>query len=149
MRDCFAVYLLKSLKCIARTFGYIIIVCLIFSTGHTESHHPQDFLKSIKGAPDEGEQIYNHFCVNCHALKPLIPLGAPRKGELGDWKERLKQGFDVLFKHTDEGFNAMPARGGCFECTDEQLGLSIITMVPKEAQKDLLNALRDYKKYKE
>jgi cytochrome c5 len=99
------------------------------------SHHPEEFLNSIIDTKNEGEQIYNHFCVNCHAKKPLISLGAPRIGEKEDWSIRLKQNMKILFKHTDEGINAMPARGGCFECTDKQLLLAIIFMLPKQPQK--------------
>jgi cytochrome c5 len=127
---------------------YLLILFIFNIPAYSESHHPQEFLESIRGAKDEGEQIYSHFCVNCHALEPLIPLGAPRKGIAMDWKLRLKQGFDVLFKHTEEGFNSMPPRGGCFECSDRQLVLSILTMVPKDAQKGLLIELEDHKKYK-
>ena len=86
--------------------------------------------------------------MNCHAQKPIIPLGAPRIGEEDDWRLRLKQGIDVLFKHTNEGLNAMPPRGGCFECTDEQLFLAIVTIVPKKDKKVLLNALTAHKKNK-
>ena len=126
----------------------IFIVILFAIPAYSDSHHPQEFLKSIQGAKDEGAQIYNHFCVNCHAQKPLIALGAPRIGEEMDWKSRLKQGLDGLFVHTDEGYNAMPPRGGCFECTDKQLVLAIISMVPKSAQKQLFNELKVNKKYK-
>lgn len=149
MRYCLTVYILKYLGSITRKLGYTVILYMFTFSIYSDNHHPQEFLKSIRGTQDEGEQIYNHFCVNCHAVKPLIPLGAPRKGEESDWKDRLKQGFNVLFMHTDEGFNAMPPRGGCFECSDEQLGLSIINMVPKNSQKDLLNALEAHKKDKE
>lgn len=121
---------------------------LLFTNTYAESHHPQEFLKQISGSKDEGKQIYNHFCSNCHNLKPLITLGAPRIGEKGDWENRLKQGFEVLFQHTSEGYNAMPPRGGCFECTDEQLISAIVAMVPNHAKKDLLNELDDYKKNK-
>jgi cytochrome c5 len=110
------------------------------------SHHPQEFLKAVSGTKDEGGQIYKHYCANCHAQKPLIALGAPRIGEEGDWKSRLKQSVNTLFLHTDEGYNGMPARGGCFECTDKQLILAIVAMVPKKNQKELLIALEDYKK---
>ena len=102
---------------------------------YADSHHPQEFLQSITGAQNEGEQIYNHFCVNCHASKPLISLGAPRLGEESDWKIRLKQGMKKLFQHTDEGLNAMPPRGGCFECTDKQLMNAIQFMLPKQPKK--------------
>ncbi|KTD72777.1 c-type cytochrome [Legionella tucsonensis] len=111
---------------------YAVILLIFQLPVHADSHHPQEFLKSISGTKDEGEQIYNHFCINCHASKPLIPIGAPRVGEKADWKVRLKQGMEALFKHTDEGLNAMPPRGGCFECTDEQLMSAIQYMLPKQ-----------------
>ena len=105
------------------------------------THHPQDFLVSIAGKPDEGQQIVNHFCASCHAMKPLINLGAPRIGQKSDWLLRVNQGLDVLFKHTTEGYNAMPPRGGCFECSDEQLKKAIQVLLPP-VQK---NAIKDDK----
>ena len=134
MRAHFSVYLLFL-------FGFI-------STSFASSHHPQEFLATIRGAKDEGAQIYQHFCVNCHAKNPKIPLGAPRIGEKSDWALRVKLGMDVLFKHTDEGINAMPPRGGCFECSDKQLELAIYEMIPKEALEGLLNTHGDHKKNK-
>lgn len=98
----------------------------------TASHHPQTFLKSITGLKNEGAQIVQHYCAMCHAQQPLIELGAPRMGCAQDWKPRFEQGFDAMVKHTNEGFNAMPARGGCFECTDEQLLLALKELLPKK-----------------
>jgi cytochrome c5 len=114
---------------------YLVILLIFQISAYAESHHPQEFLKSINGSKNEGEKIYNHFCVNCHAIKPLIPIGAPRMGEKEDWKIRLKQGMSVLFKHTNEGLGAMPPRGGCFECTDKQLMLAIQYMTPKQSDR--------------
>lgn len=117
-------------------FSFFIVILLTFQvSAYAESHHPQEFLQSISGAKNEGEQIYSHFCVNCHAIKPLISIGAPAIGVNDDWKIRLKQGISVLFKHTNEGLNAMPSRGGCFECTDKQLMLAIQYMLPKHFKK--------------
>lgn len=110
---------------------YTLALSLFAFQTNAETHKPQEFLKSISGSKNEGEQIYNHFCVNCHAEKPIIPLGAPRRGNQEEWKWRLKQGMDMMFKHTDEGLNAMPARGGCFECTDKQLMMAIEFMLKK------------------
>ncbi|WP_133129691.1 c-type cytochrome [Legionella yabuuchiae] len=109
------------------------------------SHHPQDFLKQIEGTQDEGQQIVQHFCANCHAEKPLLPLGAPRIGYEKDWEPRVKAGIDALFKHTEEGFNAMPARGGCFECSDEQLILAVIELLPESEKKAFKNNKKDHK----
>tara|TARA_Y100000588_G_C13801698_1_gene731126 strand:- start:303 stop:683 length:381 start_codon:yes stop_codon:yes gene_type:complete len=121
-----------------------IIICglLIAHNICANSHHPQTFLKEIAGSKDEGHKIVQHYCINCHAPKPLIPLGAPRIGYSDDWIPRLKQGIDALFKNTDEGLNAMPARGGCFECTDKQLMLAILSMLPEQQQKALSKHLK-------
>ncbi|HRD69577.1 MAG TPA: c-type cytochrome [Legionella sp.] len=129
---------------------FLFILTLIFlMPSFSQTHNPQEFLRNITGAKNEGKLIYDHFCANCHAKKPLISIGAPVAGDSDAWKYRLKQGLPLLLKHVDEGFNAMPPRGGCFECTDDQLLLAIITMLPEDAQKTLLNELRDHKKYKE
>lgn len=126
--------------------GYLLILLIYWAPAQANTHRPQDFLQKISGSKDEGEQIYAHYCANCHALKPLIPLGAPRIGVLEDWQVRLKQGAEQLIKHSDEGLNAMPPRGGCFECTDKQLLLAIIILLPKKLKNDVFNELRDHKK---
>ncbi|WED44529.1 c-type cytochrome [Legionella cardiaca] len=125
---------------------YIFVGWLISFHSYAASHHPQDFLNSIKGSKNEGELIVQHFCVNCHGVKPLIPIGAPRIGQKEDWAPRMNIGITALLKHTTEGLNAMPPRGGCFECTDEQLILAIVSMLPKELKNSFLNDLKDYKK---
>ena len=112
-------------------YCFILIYCFVTSIW-AASHHPSAFLEQIKGAPDEGSQIVQHFCGTCHAQKPMIPLGAPKPKLSKDWLPRLEQGLDVLFKHTNEGVRAMPPRGGCFECTDAQLMLAIKALLPSE-----------------
>ena len=59
-------------------------------------------------------------------------------GHTTDWGPRFNLGIDSLFKHTDEGLNAMPARGGCFECGDKQLMLAILVMLPKKLRDSLI-----------
>lgn len=107
-------------------------ILFMATKGWTASHHPQDFLEKIEGSKTEGKQIVQHYCAMCHASKPMIQLGAPTIGENEMWKARVKQGIGVLLKHTEEGVNAMPARGGCFECSDKQLLLAIMAMLPRE-----------------
>ena len=106
---------------------------------HASSHHPQEFLKKIAGSDQEGKKIVEHYCINCHAEKPLISVGAPRIGQVADWELRIKPGIKHMFKSTDEGLNAMPARGGCFECSDQQLMLAIKAMLPEEFSKKFPN----------
>lgn len=85
-----------------------LLSCLLYA----DVHHPQVFLNEVEGRADEGTQIVQHYCASCHADKPLIPIGAPRPHNKADWGPRLKQGLDALFRHADEGINAMPPRGG-------------------------------------
>ena len=116
-----------------KLFSTLLFSLITYSTSSlAATHHPQEFLKSISGKPDEGSLIVKHFCSNCHALKPLISLGAPRVGIEAEWKPRLKDGINGLLKNTSEGIGNMPPRGGCFECTDKQLILAIKAMLPKE-----------------
>lgn len=112
--------------------GTSIYCAVIQAQSAAQTHHPETFLESIRGKPDEGEQIVNHICVTCHATKPLVNLGAPRIGVRNDWLPRLNQGLELLFQHTAEGYRAMPARGGCFECDDTQLHKAIMAMLPRE-----------------
>ena len=114
-------------------YKFLFVFCISFVT-YANSHHPQEFLNSVAGSKREGQQIVQHYCAVCHAEKPLIPLGAPRIGIEADWTTRLKQGMPKIFTHTSEGLNAMPARGGCFECSDEQLMLAIVAMLPASAK---------------
>ena len=130
------------------TFLTFLINVLYVKNAFAASHHPEDFLKKISGSTNEGAQIVQHYCANCHAKKPIIPLGAPRIGLASDWTPRIKQNLDALFKHTDEGFNAMPARGGCFECSDKQLYLAILAMLPETLKKSLLVKHQDYEENK-
>jgi cytochrome c5 len=96
-------------------------VSLVFiAQAYSASHHPVDFIEKVKNKPHEAEKIYQAFCKNCHAPNPLIPVGAPRIGKADDW-----QGRKLLLEHTIAGKGIMPARGGCFECSDEQLQKAI------------------------
>ncbi|WP_241972482.1 c-type cytochrome [Aliidiomarina haloalkalitolerans] len=72
------------------------------------------------------EQVYNQACAACHTSGVL---GAPRKGNADDWTDRLAQGMDVLLEHSINGFNAMPPRGGCMNCTDEEIEAAIEYMI--------------------
>lgn len=73
------------------------------------------------GAAAEGEKAYNASCMACHKTGVA---GAPRLGDKADWVPRIKQGKDVLYKHTIEGFKGqkgmMPPRGGS-ALKDDQL----------------------------
>lgn len=98
------------------------------------AHKPAEFLQKIQGTKNEGAEIVGHFCAMCHAEQPQISIGAPRMGHFKDWESRLSHGIKPVFKHAMEGLRAMPPRGGCFECSDEQLMLAIESIIGKDGQ---------------
>lgn len=85
-----------------------------------DAHQPLKFLAGLEGQKEAAEKIYQAYCATCHDVHPQIPVGAPRVHNMKDWSKRLKNKKNIL-KHTYEGYQLMPARGGCFECSDEQL----------------------------
>lgn len=68
--------------------------------------------------PLSGEQVYNQFCFACHASGVG---GAPVYGDAAAWEPRIAQGIETLADHTINGIRAMPARGTCVSCSDEDL----------------------------
>ena len=70
-----------------------------------------------------GKQIYDDYCFSCHT--PGLS-GAPKIGDREAWKFMLAQGKQVLLDSTINGIQpAMPPRGVCFDCSDQELELAI------------------------
>ena len=73
---------------------------------------------AVASGPLSGEAVYNQFCFACHATGVG---GAPMLGAADAWAPRLAQGLDPLWDHTLNGSNAMPAKGTCMSCSDDEL----------------------------
>jgi len=76
--------------------------------------------------PRSGEDIYGQFCFACHVSGVA---DAPILGDAEAWAPRIAQGLDILWEHTLNGINAMPAKGTCMTCSDEELRASMEYMV--------------------
>ena len=59
---------------------------------------------------------YNKSCAICHASGAA---NAPKTGDAEAWEPRLAKGVDVLVASVTAGLNAMPPKGMCFDCTDD------------------------------
>jgi len=65
----------------------------------------------------DGEMIYTSVCAACHTAGVA---GAPQPGSAA-MAERAQKGNDALMQTVMNGLNAMPARGGRPDLSDEQL----------------------------
>ncbi len=45
--------------------------------------------------------------------------GAPKTGDAEAWKPRLDKGMDVIVASVTNGLNAMPPKGMCMDCSEE------------------------------
>ncbi len=76
--------------------------------------------------PRSGEEVYTAACAACHAGGVM---GAPKYGDKGLWASRLPQGKPTLYEHAIKGYNAMPAKGGCATCSDDDIKAAVDHMV--------------------
>lgn len=92
-------------------------------------HYPLAFASHLKGDPHAGKKIYNEFCSACHANPPVVGVSAPLLGDRRRWQQLSTQGMDTLYSVVASGAGAMPARGGCFECSDAELRLAMVYLL--------------------
>lgn len=79
-------------------------------------------------APRSAEAIYGATCTACHASGSA---GAPKLGDKAAWSKRIAQGNDKLYEHAIKGFNAMPVRGSCSDCSDADIKKVVEYMIGK------------------
>lgn len=77
-------------------------------------------------APRSGQAVYAESCVACHGSGAA---GAPKAGDKAAWAPRLAQGKDTLMQHALQGFKAMPAKGGCASCSDDDVRAAVEHLV--------------------
>lgn len=78
---------------------------------------------------DPGQDTYEHFCIVCHRDGLA---GAPKFQDANDWKLRMSgKKIEDLIGVSIKGLNAMPPKGTCSECSDDDLKAAIQYMLPK------------------
>jgi len=75
----------------------------------------------------DAEGAYGKTCATCHAIGIA---GAPKLGDVSAWEPRLAKGMDVLYASGINGMPpAMPAKGMCFTCSDDDIKAIVDYMV--------------------
>lgn len=91
-----------------------------------EAPAPSAAAPAADAGPRSGEQVYNSACMACHATGAA---GAPKVGDSGAWAPRVAKGIDTLLHNAINGINAMPAKGTCASCSDDELKSAIEYML--------------------
>ena len=73
-----------------------------------------------------GEAVYNLGCAACHTAGLA---GAPMLANQAQWEGRLEKGLETLTNNAYNGYNAMPAKGLCMDCTREEIEQSVQYML--------------------
>ena len=77
---------------------------------------------SAGGGTRSGEDVYKGSCQTCHAAGVA---GAPKFADAAAWAPRISKGMDTLYTHAINGFNAMPAKGLCADCSDDEIKAAV------------------------
>lgn len=79
---------------------------------------------AVVSGPRSGEQIYNSYCTVCHAVGIL---NAPKKGDKHAWGKRMADSgsFAAMLENSLTGIRAMPPKGTCADCSNDELSGAI------------------------
>jgi cytochrome c5 len=73
-----------------------------------------------------GEAVYNQGCAACHTAGLA---GAPMLGNDSQWTDRTTKGLELLTSNAYNGYNAMPAKGMCIDCSETEIERSVQYML--------------------
>ena len=73
-----------------------------------------------------GEAVYNLGCAACHTAGLA---GAPMLANQAQWEGRIEKGLETLTNNAYNGYNAMPAKGLCMDCSLEEIERSVQYML--------------------
>lgn len=67
---------------------------------------------------DNGKKVVELSCVACHKTGVM---GAPKVGDTTAWQQRSEKGLAQLSKNAINGLNSMPAKGGNYLLSDQDI----------------------------
>ena len=90
--------------------------------GKVKVKKTSDAATAEAAGPRTIKSIVDTYCMACHGT------GMPGAAKIGDkeaWAAKLEKGKDAVMANAIAGINAMPAKGMCMDCTDDELWASI------------------------
>jgi cytochrome c5 len=77
---------------------------------------------AVASGPKSGKEIYDTSCAACHGTGVM---GAPKFGDAATWADRSSKGVDALIANAISGVNAMPPKGTCMSCSDDEIAATV------------------------
>jgi cytochrome c5 len=74
----------------------------------------------------DGQTTYQTYCQACHNTGAA---NAPKLGDKAAWEPRIAAGMDAMMANATNGMNAMPPKGTCMSCSDDDLKAVVDYMV--------------------
>jgi len=81
---------------------------------------------SMAAAARTGQQVYEAVCKACHATGIS---GAPKFGDKAWLQLERQEGMKELVKDAIKGERAMPPKGGCADCSDDEIRAAVKYMI--------------------
>ncbi|KAF0803114.1 cytochrome c5 [Alcanivorax xiamenensis] len=77
----------------------------------------------------DGASIYRQYCVVCHSSGAGGAPVVAKENRLHWSHEVEEEGFEAIVREAINGVNAMPPRGGCMDCSDDEIRATVIHML--------------------
>lgn len=118
--------LIRVLKSRAVQVGLVSVLAVMSGSLSADTAKPVAMQLAQLSENFDVERTYMQSCWACHNTGAA---GAPKVGVAADWAPRVEKGMDALLANAVNGINAMPAKGMCFTCTNDDLKALVQYMV--------------------
>ena len=124
-----SVQLIKQFKLVQA--GVVMGALLTGAMAIADTTRQEPLLLAAVSEGFNAEQTYRASCFACHNVGAG---GAPKLEDKADWDSRMEKGMDVIMANVINGVGAMPAKGLCFTCTDDDLRALVDYMIAQPKQ---------------
>jgi len=106
----------------------VLVGAILFSSMNFADTDQQPLQLAALSDGFDAQATYMASCFACHSSGAA---GAPKvgAGNAAAWAPRMEKGIDAVLANAIKGVNAMPPKGLCFNCTDDDLKAVIEYMV--------------------
>jgi cytochrome c5 len=120
------VKLIRVLKSRAVQVGLVSVLAVMSGSLSADTSKPVVMQLAQLSENFDVERAYMQSCWACHNSGAA---GAPKVGDAAAWGARMEKGMDAVVTNAMNGLNAMPAKGMCFTCTNDDIKALVQYMV--------------------